>query len=237
MIDPFSRRKFPVVSSFLLCFLVAVFGSALANAQENVLRIYLARHGQTEWNAEKRLQGWTDTTLNQNGEAQAKALGSIVRELQITHIYCSTLGRSQRTAEIVSDGKIPITKMQELREQNYGKFQGKYFDGRDPAIVEEFERRSVDPNDRLDGGESLEQFYARVKTGLDKILATNTKGAVLIVGHGGANTQILRALLDLSAEQSLKIDQANNELYLIEIREKKGKRLWKFITPEHLEEL
>lgn len=232
-----SQRKYPLISFFLCVWVLGVFGNARAQAGEKVLHIYLARHGETDWNLQKRLQGWTDTTLNQKGEEQAKALGRLIVDIDIGHIYCSTLARSQSTAEILSGGRIPITKMQELREQSYGKFQGKYFDGRDPAIVEEFDRRSVDPKDSLDGGESLEQFYARVKSGLDQILEQNTQRAILIVGHGGTNTQILRALLDLSAEQSLKIEQANDELYLIEVTEKTGRRLWKYMTPDHLDEL
>ncbi len=234
---PVSNLKYAMITSLLLLYVFSVCGSAWPEAEEQLLRIYLARHGETDWNVEKRLQGWTDTTLNQKGEEQARALGRIIGEIEISHIYCSTLKRSQSTAEIVSGRKIPITKMQELREQSFGTFQGKYLDGRDPAIVEEYERRSADPNDTLDGGESLDQFYARVKSGLDKILSGNKQGSILIVGHGGTNDQILRALLDLSAEQSLKIDQANYELYLIEVVGKKGKRLWKFITPDHLEEL
>ena len=232
-----SHLKYPLIYFFLCIGVLGIFGNAWAQTGEKVLHLYLARHGETDWNLQKRLQGWTDTTLNQKGEEQAKALGRRLAGIHIGHIYCSTLARSRSTAEIVSGGRIPITKMQELREQTYGKFQGKYFDGSDPAIVEEFDRRSVDPKDTLDGGESLEQFYARVKSGLDQILERNTQGDILIVGHGGTNQQILRALLDLSTEQSLKIEQANDELYLIEVTEKTGKRLWKYMTPDHLNEL
>ena len=232
-----SHRKYPLIFFFLCVWVLDVSGSAWTQPGVKVLHIYLARHGETDWNHQKRLQGWTDTTLNQKGEEQAKALGRLIAGIDIGHIYCSTLARSHKTAEIVSAGRIPITKMQEFREQSYGKFQGKYFDGSDPAIVEEFDRRFVDPKDTLDGGESLEQFYARVKSGLDQILERNTQGAILIVGHGGTNQQILRALLDLSAEQSLKIEQANDELYLIEVTEKTGKRLWKYMTTDHLDEL
>ena len=231
------NRKYPIIFLFLCVWILGVFETGWTQTGEKVLHLYLARHGETAWNAEKRLQGWTDTTLNQKGEEQAKALGRLIAGIEIGQIYCSTLARSHRTAEIVSGGKIPITKMPELREQSYGKFQGKYFDGRDPAIAEEFDRRSVDPKDSLEGGESLDQFYARVKLGLDQILEHHTQGAILIVGHGGMNTQILRSLLDLSAEQSLKIEQANDELYLIEVTEKKGKRLWKYVTLQHLDEL
>ena len=232
-----SHLKYPLISFFLCVWVLGSFGTGWTQTGETVLHIYLARHGETDWNLQKRLQGWTDTTLNQKGEEQAKALGRLIAGIDIGQIYCSTLARSQSTAEILSGGRIPIIKMQELREQSYGKFQGKFFDGSDPAIVEEFDRRSIDPTDTLEGGESLEQFYARVKSGLDQILERHTQGAILIVGHGGTNTQILRALLDLSAEQSLKIEQANDELYLIEVTEKTGRRLWKYVTLDHLEEL
>ena len=220
----------------LICIWLIVSAFAQTEAGPKVLRVYLARHGQTDWNKEKRLQGWTDININKNGEEQAKALGRIISGIEIRHIYCSTLRRSRNTAEIASPGKIRLTAMPELREQNFGKFQGKYTDGRDPAIVEEYERRSNDPKDSLDGGESIEQFYVRVKSGVDQILDRNKDGAILIVGHGGTNTQILRALLDLSAEDSMKIEQNNDELYMIEVTGKKGTRLWKYMIG-HLEEL
>jgi broad specificity phosphatase PhoE len=216
---------------------LGVLADAPTQTNQKVLRLYLARHGQTDWNLHQRLQGWTDTTLNQKGEEQANVLRRIIASIDVTRIYCSTLERSRRTAEIVSGGKIPVTEMQELREQSYGKFQGKYFDGRDPAIVAEFDRRSIDPEDTLDGGESQKQFYHRVKSGIDQILNQNNQGAVLIIGHGGTNTQILRALLDLSAEQSNEIEQANDELYLIEVSEKKGMRVWKYMSSDNLDEL
>jgi broad specificity phosphatase PhoE len=231
------RLYLTILSCFICVWIIGcAFGAAQAEAEPKVLRVYLARHGQTDWNNQKRMQGWTDTMLNAKGVEQANALSRIIAGIDIRHIYCSTLARSRNTAEIASAGKIPLTAMPELREQSYGKFQGKYFDGSDPAIVEEFERRSIDPKDTLDGGESMEQFYVRVKSGVDQILERNTDGAILIVGHGGTNTQILRALLDLSAEQSLKIEQANDELYLIEITDKKGTRLWKYMIG-HLDEL
>jgi 2,3-bisphosphoglycerate-dependent phosphoglycerate mutase len=232
------HRLYLSLQSCFICVwvIVSAFGAAHAEAEPKVLRVYLARHGQTDWNSEKRLQGWTDTALNAKGEEQAKALSRIITGMDIRHIYCSTLARSRNTAEIASAGKIPLTAMPELREQSFGKFQGKYLDGRDPAIVEEYERRSIDPKDTLDGGESMEQFYARVKSGVDQIMERNRDGAILIVGHGGTNTQILRALLDLSAEESLKIEQANDELYMIEVTGKKGTRLWKYMIG-HLEEL
>jgi 2,3-bisphosphoglycerate-dependent phosphoglycerate mutase len=201
---------------------------------KSTLRIYLARHGQTDWNLQKRLQGFKDLPLNDTGRKQSKELADKMKGIQLDAIYCSALQRSRETAEIVA-GKRPVTSLSELNEQFIGKFEGAYLDGRDPAIEAEYEKRSADPNDTLDGGESTNQHYARVKSAIEKIVRNHPQGNILIVGHGGTNILILRALLNLSAEQADKLHQANEELFLIEIFSNRSPLLWKQIPANNLD--
>jgi alpha-ribazole phosphatase/probable phosphoglycerate mutase len=134
-------------------------------------------------------------------------------------------------------GEREIESLAELNEQMLGEFEGAYLDGRDQQAVTDFERRSADPNDTMGGGESIDQHLARVESALDQIRGRHPSGQILIVGHGGTNTQILRALLDLSFEESGEISQANSELYLIELSPDRDPRLWKLIPEENLSEL
>jgi broad specificity phosphatase PhoE len=204
-------------------------------AGHGTLRIYLARHGQTNWNAAHRLQGSIDTHLDSTGRAQAAALARRLAGVRLDAVYSSRLSRSRETAAIVH-GRLAIDSLAELNERRLGKFQG-FVQGSDSARSAEFDRRKNAPDDDLDGGETLDQLEVRVTTALDRIRRRHPTGDVLIVGHGLTNTVILKVLLGLSWEQALPIGQSNDELYLIELDPRQAPRLWKWIGTERLTEL
>jgi len=224
--------------ALLLCLALGA-ASACAHhppATEATLRIYLARHGQTDWNAAKRLQGWSDIHLNATGKEQAEALRARLEGVRLDAIYSSTLSRSRETAEIVR-GSVPLESLDGLKEQSIGKFEGTRLDGSEPEAAEEFTRRSRDAADALDGGESANQHFERVRATMTAILARHASGSILIVGHGGTNQMILRSLLGLTAEQAAAVRQGNDELYLIEITAGHKPRLWKNVTEANLGDL
>lgn len=224
-------RQF-VTAGLALAALVAATG---CGSPPPVLHLYLARHGQTDWNAERRLQGQSDRSLNETGRAQAERLGERMRGVPLEHVYSSTLKRSRETAEIAR-GKAPLASVQGLCEQSIGKFEGLRL-GVDSIATAEFERRQRDPDDGLDGGESENHFFARVRDTIREIVAQHSRGAILVVGHGGTNQMILRALLDLSPAQADSIRQANDEVYKLEIAPDAPPRLWKAMGPGKLGEL
>ncbi len=200
------------------------------------LRIYLARHGQTDWNAARRLQGQTDTELNATGRQQAEKLKERVQGIPLDRVYSSTLRRSRETAEIAR-GSAPLSSVPGLMEQHVGKFEGQVIDDKHPEAREEFERRSHDPDDSLDGGESENQFLARVRDAVVDLRSESPTGSILVVGHGGTNRAILRVVLELTAEQANSISQANDELYMLELANGVKPRVWKWIDEAHLNEL
>ena len=234
------QRRFWIRHVFFLCFSV-LFGLTLdhpASAQSTgTLRIYLARHGETDWNAERRLQGRTDTALNSTGRQQAAKLAEHLKGVRLDAIYCSTLSRSRETAEIVR-GEVPLKSLAGLNERRIGKFEGKKLDkNSDPATAQEYPKRSRDPDDELDGGESLNQFYERVRATFGDIRSQHISGAILIVGHAITNQMILRVVFGLTLQQATSIRQANDELYLIELDAGNPPRLWKLITEANLGDL
>ena len=198
------------------------------------LRIYLARHGQTDWNVEGRMQGGTDTPLNATGRQQAAALKDHLKDVRFDAVYSSTLSRSRETAEIVR-GQVPLTSLAGLGERRFGKFEGLLSDA--PDTGPEFQRRRWDPQDALDGGESWVAFTDRVRSALQAIRTKHPSGAILIVGHGGTNQAILQILLGLSLDDTRSITQANDELYLIELDATGAPRLWKLVTAANLRDL
>ena len=96
----------------------------LVAQQAGTLRIYLARHGETDWNVEHKLQGMTDVPLNANGRSQAAALAAMLKTIKVDAVYSSTLSRSRDTAEAVAAGRLTVQSLDGLRERNYGRFQG-----------------------------------------------------------------------------------------------------------------
>ena len=208
-----------------------------ALAAEPVLDLYLARHGQTDWNLEKRLQGGTDNHLNETGRAQARQLGDKLAGIRFAAVYHSSLARAGETAALARPGQAgkPLAA---LAERSFGKFEGMYEDGRDAELSAEFKARSGNLEDSLDGGESIASQARRVATAIAGIRAKHRHGSVLIVSHGGVTPLILAELLQLPVGEAVsRIKQGNDEIYLVRLRGKTPPQVWKLITKENLEQL
>ncbi|HWW88957.1 MAG TPA: histidine phosphatase family protein [Vicinamibacterales bacterium] len=209
-------------------FALTLIGTALVlcavpnAAPDETLRLYLARHGQTDWNLARKMQGSADIPLNATGREQAATLAQLFAGERLDAVYSSQLKRSRETAEIVH-GSSPITELAGLNERRLGMFEG-------TVSGPDYERRARDPDDALDGGETLTQFFARVQTTLENILMGHRSGNILIVGHGGTNRMIVRALFGQSDDQST-FRQENDDVYLCEIVAHRPKRFWKLVNP------
>ena len=195
------------------------------------LRLYIARHGETDWNLAHRLQGWTDRPLDDTGRRQAMELAESLKGVHLDAIYSSTLSRSRDTAQAVATGGLTVKSLPGLRERNYGKFQGG--SDTDPDYL----KRVNAWDDAMDGGETLTQLLARARESLALIRREHPSGNVLIVSHRITNQMILRALMDLTPEQAVKIEQGNDEVYLVEIDPGAKPRLWKLIRDRNLGDL
>ncbi|MBP9804906.1 MAG: histidine phosphatase family protein [Candidatus Accumulibacter sp.] len=155
---------------------------------QETTRICLVRHGETTWNVEKRIQGQIDVGLNTAGLLQAEAAARWLAGRAVAALYSSDLLRTRQTAErIASVLRLLPSLRPEFRERRYGLFEGLTYDearAKYPAEYRSFERREPDfviPA----GGESLQQLFERVSSGLQRI-ATNHRGeTVVIVTHGG----------------------------------------------------
>jgi broad specificity phosphatase PhoE len=215
----------------LILFLAPRAGVAPHAQAAGTLRLYIARHGETDWNLSHRLQGWTDRPLDDKGKQQAADLAESLKRVRLDAIYSSTLSRSRDTAQAVAAGRMMVKSLPGLRERNYGKFQGQ--SDTDPDYL----RRVTAWDDAMDGGETLTQLLARARESLDLIRREHPSGNVLIVGHRITNQTILRALLDLTPEQTVKIDQGNDEVYLVELDPGAKPRLWKLVRERNLGDL
>jgi probable phosphoglycerate mutase len=229
MLSASSMRERLCVFCVLLLLLPAATGLAAWQKSSGSLQIYLARHGQTDWNTEHRLQGSADIALNNMGRLQAAQLAKRLADIHFDAVYSSALTRSRTTAEIVRGG-VPLTIVPGLNERRLGAFEGRRTDAADPAAAEAYLKRSQDPNDQLDGGESLIAFFDRVHAALTHLISQDPSGTILIVGHGGTNQMIVRSLLGLSPAQAASFQQANDDLYLIQLDAARHARAWKLVT-------
>ena len=90
-------------------------------------RLWLVRHGQTDWNAAGRIQGHTPTELNAVGRAQSLGLGKLLAKHAFAAVWSSDLPRAVQTAELIGEGpgwSLPVEKTEALRERSFGKYEG-----------------------------------------------------------------------------------------------------------------
>lgn len=150
-------------------------------------RFCIIRHGETEWNAERRIQGQIDIGLNDTGRRQALAAGRWLRAADITALYASDLRRAWDTAaEIGQALGLQAVAAPELRERRYGVFEGlTYAEAarRFPEGYAAFEGRNADYD--FENGESLKVMYARVTGKLSELAALHSGQIVAVVVHGG----------------------------------------------------
>src|SRR5574343_134926 len=170
--------------------------------QLQVTRICLVRHGETEWNAERRIQGQIDIGLNATGRRQAVAAGRWLKSAGITALYSSDLQRAWSTAQAIGAelGLVP-TPVPEMRERRYGVFEGLTYDearARYPDGYAAFEGRNAEY--AFETGESLRAMFDRVSGKLVEIAAAHPGQSVVVVLHGGVLDVINRFVRGNSLE-------------------------------------
>lgn len=150
-------------------------------------RIYLTRHGETEWNRQRRFQGSKNSELTEKGILGAELLASRMEEIELDYIVASPLKRAYHTAEIVRGNKeIDIIKHEGFKEINLGDFEGMRWDEIEELHGDILYRITGDPfKNRYPNGENLMEFYNRVEKALKEVIDKYRNKSVLIVAHGG----------------------------------------------------
>lgn len=151
-----------------------------------VTRLCVVRHGETAWNAERRVQGQIDEPLSAIGHAQARAVANALADESFAAIYSSDLARARQTAEATAHlRRQPLQLVAALRERHYGYLQGLTYEEAQQRHPEAFARhRRRDPDQEL-GGESLRQAALRVVVAFEKLAAAHPGEQILAFTHGG----------------------------------------------------
>ena len=143
--------------------------------------IYIIRHGETNYNAQKRMQGQTDIELNENGRTLAKNLAEEFKDIRLDEIITSDLKRASETANIINQyHNIIVRQDNRLREFNYGTIEGRL---RDELTPETWERYNKDPHSF--NAETMEEIFERVKSFWTEVKKEPIDKNILVVSHGG----------------------------------------------------
>lgn len=159
-------------------------------------RFCLIRHGETDWNRERRLQGHLDIPLNARGLQQAEQLASALarQQLQFAALHVSELTRARQTANAISRqlGLLPHTHAA-LKERHYGAFQGRTFDEAREHIPHVYRlHQQRDAHFDLQGGESLHAFSQRIMHCMQQLAEQHPGEQILVVSHGGVLEMVHR---------------------------------------------
>ena len=182
--------------------------------------VIVARHGETDWNAEKRLQGQQDTLLNSRGRNQALKVARLLKSVPLLQVHSSILRRCQETARPIAEaniGRPNVVSSGLLKETALGVLEGELKDQQSTAALtrhyQNFSRDEI--HYRLPNGENLHDVSDRVQRFFVKQNELLTgPGIRLIVGHRNLNKMILKYLLGLSFEEGYRIEHEHQRLYL-----------------------
>jgi len=146
--------------------------------------ICLIRHGETEWNAARRLQGRTDIPLNARGVKQAEACSVYLAASSYDVLITSPLKRAKQTAEIINHKlDLPLHEMEDFQERSFGDAEGMTYE----------ERRAIYPEKNYPNQEDTEDFRRRIMEGFQKVTQLYSDQKVLLVNHGAVIKEILKA--------------------------------------------
>ncbi|MFG6117865.1 histidine phosphatase family protein [Thalassobacillus sp. B23F22_16] len=190
-----------------------------------MLKLYITRHGETEWNVQKRMQGWGNSELTDNGVENARILGESLKATAFDAVYTSPSKRTRKTTELIlGDRELPVTYEEKLKEINVGDWEGQtkefieenYGDAyhsffNTPHLYESF------------NGESFFELRERVEEFLEQLKRTHSSGNILIVTHSVFIKSLLAVMKELPVEKlwgppyiqdtSLSIVELDGEAY------------------------
>ncbi|MHA1860360.1 MAG: histidine phosphatase family protein [Candidatus Asgardarchaeia archaeon] len=196
------------------------------------MRLIIIRHGETVDNVRDIIQGQRHGKLTERGMEQVRKLALRLKDEKIDVIFSSDLGRARETTEeIAKFHKVPIHYTPELREREFGIFEGSPMEEVRKAIRESgLSKVEFKP----EGGESILELRERARKFLSRILKEFNDETILVSSHGNFNKMLLGVILNLSVEDSLKIKQDNACLNIIEFSNPSDYKVCVINSTEHL---
>ena len=180
-------------------------------------KIFLIRHGETEWNKLGKIQGNSDVNLSPEGLIQAQFLTKYAPFGNVDAVYSSDLKRASDTAKILAARfNLPVIEKPGLRETNFGDWEGKSISKLLEDFPDDFGNFFIKP-DKVNppGGETFLECQARVENALDELIAEHENQSIIVVSHGAAIRLLLCAALDVRIRKMWSISQFNTALNIV----------------------
>lgn len=184
-------------------------------------RLYLIRHGESEWNILDKVQGQFNTSLTQKGIAQANLVAKRLINEKIDVVYSSDLDRAYNTAKIIADTiGMKVNKLQDLREIKFGIWEGlSSTEIKEKYMKEHIIWRTEPHKLQLPEAEKLIEVQERMLKGVNELIKKHDDKNILIVSHGSAIKALILGILDIDLSNYNKIAISNTGLSIIEYRE------------------
>lgn len=202
-------------------------------------KLYLVRHGETEWNAGGRFQGHSDVPLSNFGRQQAEKLALSLKQTKIDAFYSSDLARAMDTAKIIAkEHASQVNYLPDLREINFGAWEGLTYD----QISQNYGDLSVqwrsNPLDtQIPNGEKLYDVAVRCQRAINEIIEQHAGETVLVASHGGVIRVIVANALGFDLNHFWKLRLDNVSLTILEYYGQQKAILELFNDTCHLKEV
>ena len=165
-------------------------------------KVYLIRHGKTQWNLESRYQGANgDSPLLKDSYREIELLASSLQRIPFEHAYTSPLKRARVTAQALLNHlnpEIPLTIDSRLKEFNLGKMEGMHFEdvvAKWPEVLKNFRHHPDKYDELLVEGESFLEVIARFRAAIEEYCRQYPNGNILVISHGAALNAAINALI------------------------------------------
>lgn len=201
--------------------------------RSKVSHLVLVRHGESEWNALGKWQGWQDIPLTEKGRQEAKTAASVLRDIKFDIAFTSDLIRAKETLEIIKKElkhwELPSVSEPAFKERHYGIYTGKIkWEIKKMLGEAEFKRLRRGWDVSIPAGESLRDVYLRViPKFMEHIRPAIEKGLnILFVAHGNSNRALIKHIEGVSDELISQVEIATGEVLIYRL-DKKGKLISK----------
>ncbi len=188
------------------------------------MKIYLIRHGQTEWNKDRKLQGSMDIPLNETGIDQAKKLADKLKRYNIEHIYTSPLSRAFDTAqEIKKVFGCSITQLDSLKEIDFGIWQGHTVAENKAIYGGLVARWEQDPT--FDAGYGIESYFSVQQRAYQTLteIGNGVYDEVAVITHGAWIKSVICKLLHIPLSKRFCFDVGNTSFNILDYNKEHGK--------------